>query len=220
MSTTKDLKTIVAASATAISALGLLIAPAPVHAAPACEVYGFAGNVTIREDYGGGEYVDFSFSATGTTAGGPATATPSKGGNPPTTGTITGGIVENGPGINLTYTEPPNSAGGVPIYHFAGAIRESDMIATGKEREHSWRTLGPLACLDEPATTGQGMAKVTGDVDMYDAPGGVGSKYPGFLDDKDGTATVQLIKCQDDNWCNVVAPGIGPVWVWGDFIQH
>ncbi len=64
------------------------------------------------------------------------------------------------------------------------------------------------------------MAKVTGDVDMYDAPGGTGNKYPGFLDDKDGTATVPLITCHDDNWCNVIAPSGQAVWVWGDFIEH
>jgi len=32
-----------AASATAIGALGLLTGPAPAQAAPACDVYGFAG---------------------------------------------------------------------------------------------------------------------------------------------------------------------------------
>jgi hypothetical protein len=31
------------------------------------------------------------------------------------------------------------------------------------------------------------MAKVLGDVDMYDAPRGAGNEYPGFLDGKNGT---------------------------------
>jgi hypothetical protein len=92
------------------------------------------------------------------------------------------------------------------------------MRARGTHGDATWGTLLPLTCLGAAAP--QNMAKVTGDVDMYDAPGGVGNKYPGFLDDNGGNATVQLITCQDDDWCNVVAPGIGPVWVWGGFIEH
>jgi hypothetical protein len=209
-------KALLAASATAIIALGLLT-PATGQAAPTCEVYGFAGPVTIREDYGGSEFLDISFSATGTIAGGPATAKPSKGGNPPTTGTITGGIVENGPGINLTYTEKPNSAGGIPTYNFVGAIRESDMIATGKEGEHPWSTLGPLACL-QAKPSGNHMVNLTGDVDIYDKPGGVGNKLPGFAEGGPDSPQVNLIECQKDNWCQIVVPDGRSVWVWGDFV--
>lgn len=79
-------RTLVAASVTAISAFGMLTATAPAHAAPVCEVYGFAGDVTIK---GNGAIVELNFSANGTSAHGPATASGDKGGV--MTGIIAGG---------------------------------------------------------------------------------------------------------------------------------
>ena len=46
---------------------------------------------------------------------------------------------------------------------------------------------------------------VKSDADMDDKPGGVGNKYPGWLAGGEGQ-TVELITCQSDNWCNVIAP--------------
>ena len=203
------------ASAAAISAATVLGAPTPAQAAPACEVYGFAGPVTIK---GNGAIIELSFSADGRSAGGPATGQTDKGG--PLTGTISGGIIGNGPGINLTFT--PEGAGGGIVLN--GAIREDDLIATGTQTGGTWSTTGPLACLDEAAATpNDGTAKVTGDVDRYDAPGGVGNKYDGWVEGGEGQR-VPLITCNDENWCNVIAPNFGPdgkaVWVWGGFIEH
>jgi hypothetical protein len=60
-------------------------------------------------------------------------------------------------------------------------------------------------------------ATVTGDVDVYDVPGGVG-KVIGMLDGGEGQ-TVQLGSgCREDKWCNIVfakGPG-GTAWVYGD----
>lgn len=56
-------------------------------------------------------------------------------------------------------------------------------------------------------------ATVTGDVDVYDAPGGVGNKI-GVLRN---LQQVQLTgPCRADNWCQVSGQG----WVWGDFLKR
>jgi hypothetical protein len=75
--------------------------------------------------------------------------------------------------------------------------------------------------LDQQAPGGGSNSKeVTGDVDVYDVPGGVG-KVIGMLDGGEGQ-TVQLGSgCKGDNWCNIVwsgGPG-GKAWVWGDFLK-
>ena len=70
------------------------------------------------------------------------------------------------------------------------------------------------------------MGWVNGDVDMYKSPGGDGEKLPHWLEGgqtAEGPDKGQLVKvytCQDDNWCNVEAPGVGSVWVWGEFIDR
>jgi hypothetical protein len=94
MPITTGRKALVAASATAISALGLLFAPAPAQAAPPCGQYGFPGRVDAREDHGAGDYIDVTFTSTGATASGPAKSQASKGDD--TTGTISGGITSDG----------------------------------------------------------------------------------------------------------------------------
>lgn len=69
----------------------------------------------------------------------------------------------------------------------------------------------------EPAPV-QPTATVISDVDVYDVPGGEGT-VTGILR---GTAVVDLLGCQADNWCQVsgaAVPG-GGGWVWGDFLQR
>ena len=72
----------------------------------------------------------------------------------------------------------------------------------------------PAAAPQQPAPAAQSnTATVTGDVDIYDVPGGVGNVI-GMLDGGEGQQ-VQA-NCRDDNWCEVSGQG----WVWGDFIQR
>jgi hypothetical protein len=202
-------------AAAALGAVGMVTGPAlaqalpaiPAPQAPACTQYGFSGNVEI--DYGGG---GVTFSANGTTASGPATYTSDKGGE--SKGTISGGIT-GGRLIALSF-QPDD--GGAAV-RFDGTVGD-DGVGTGRMGVTPWRSLAPFTCLDAAAPANpQGMAEVTGDVDMYDKPGGDGTKYPGWLEGGEGQ-TVQLITCQPDNWCNVVAPDGRSVWVWGEFIKH
>ena len=75
--------------------------------------------------------------------------------------------------------------------------------------------------LDQQAPAGGSNSKeVTGDVDVYDVPGGVG-KVIGMLEGGEGQKVQLGSGCKGDNWCNIVwsgGPG-GKAWVWGDFLK-
>ncbi|OBK72238.1 SH3 domain-containing protein [Mycobacterium sp. 1274761.0] len=84
----------------------------------------------------------------------------------------------------------------------------------------TWELTTPLKC-KTPAAGGGGQAgnarQVTGDVDVYDSPGGTGA-VTGMLRSGDH---VNLGSGCGDNWCNVAfaaGPG-GTAWVWGDFLK-
>jgi hypothetical protein len=72
-----------------------------------------------------------------------------------------------------------------------------------------------------PAAPPQGNSReVTGDVDVYDVPGGVGNII-GMLEGGNGQRVQLGSGCKGDNWCNIVwqaGPG-GKAWVWGDFLK-
>lgn len=75
--------------------------------------------------------------------------------------------------------------------------------------------------LDQQAQAGGSNSReVTGDVDVYDVPGGVGSVI-GMLEGGEGQKVQLGSGCKDDNWCNIVWPGgpDGKAWVWGDFLK-
>jgi hypothetical protein len=152
------------------------------------------------------------FSATGQTASGPASSTDTNGKG--STGTISGNIT--GRHISLVYR-------GAEVYNFKGDVGDDakghGVVNAVDGSQRSWTTGAPLKCVSapEPGTSADGRANVTGDVDMYDAPGGVGNKLPGFLA---GDQRVELITCNDDNWCNVITSDGNAVWVWGGFIEH
>lgn len=56
-------------------------------------------------------------------------------------------------------------------------------------------------------------AAVTGDVDVYDIPGGKGTVI-GML--RKGRQVQLTGPCRSDNWCQVSGQG----WVWGDFLNQ
>jgi hypothetical protein len=62
----------------------------------------------------------------------------------------------------------------------------------------------------QPAAPDGRLATVTGDVDVYDVPGG-GGNVIGML--RKGEL-VPFEGCQEDHWCKVTGKG----WVWGDFL--
>ncbi|MBJ3786250.1 SH3 domain-containing protein [Devosia sediminis] len=79
-------------------------------------------------------------------------------------------------------------------------------FGTGNAAPAGGGTTGPA-----PAAPASNMAKVTGDVDLYDAPGGSGSVI-GMLN---AGSSVPLMQCRGDNWCQVQGG-----WVWGDFLSR
>jgi hypothetical protein len=121
---------------------------------------------------------------------------------------------------------------GSSVYGGIGATREkaeqSALDHGGVLKESRCSIAGPYTgggagstLLAQPAPPSQSNSReVTGDVDVYDVPGGVGSVI-GMLEGGEGQ-TVQLGSgCKDDNWCNIVWPGGpgGKAWVWGDFLK-
>ena len=69
--------------------------------------------------------------------------------------------------------------------------------------------------MDEPADDqgggGGNTARVNGDVDLYDEPGGDGNKI-GVLREDDEVA---VMNCREDQWCKVSGG-----WVWGEFLDR
>jgi hypothetical protein len=226
MSTTSH-RTFIATSATAIATVGLLAAPVPALADPPCNNFGWPGAVTLTEQ--GADQWTYTFTSTGPTATGPATIGGLR-------AMVTGGITGRQISLKFAIDKGQQNPIGYDVWELGGEVQSDDIGRGSSLNRKQWETNTKLVCLDVGANQGggngqggdngqggaapAGMAKVLGDVDMYEEPGGVGSPLPGFLDDKDGTATVKLITCRDDNWCNVDAPGVGPVWVWGQFIEH
>lgn len=108
-----------------------------------------------------------------------------------------------------------------------------DLIGWQGDTEGSWKSAEPLACADsgpapedsdspaEEADSPSGdTMEVTGDVDVYDVPGGVGEVI-GILRGGQGQTVEMGSGCRDDSWCNIVwADGPnGTAWVWGDFLS-
>jgi hypothetical protein len=226
-------KALVAASATAISATGLLIGPAPAQALPIspltpppkpppCDQYGFPGDVTLRDDRGNGLVINTSFSSTGPTASGPATSKGTDG--LISVGTISGEIT--GRHIDLTYTQDASGAS----FRFIGDVGD-DVKGHGTYAGGFWNTVFPLSCIsapppkpeeqEPPANPGapSKTAFVTtpedyNTVDVYDVPGGEGNVIGVVAKDKGVQVNAD---CKPDDWCLVRGAAVpdGQGWIWG-----
>lgn len=221
MSTVKN--AVWAASASAITALGLLVCPSVAQAEPDCTQFGYNGGIVIHEDSGWKIVVPFN----GQAAGGTATAVAPDGQSKQ--GSASGSI--SGRSFNVTV--------GYNNGQFQGYVGQigNDGIGRGATQNNisgesgiGWSTEFPFNCTAKPAPVELPpeevtppvdpdpvpvqvpLATVTGDVDVYDSPGG-GGNVTGTLNEGD---QVDLVGCNADNWCEV--RGVG--WVWGDFIDQ
>ncbi|OBA89583.1 hypothetical protein A5662_23860 [Mycobacteriaceae bacterium 1482268.1] len=135
-------------------------------------------------------------------------------------GKISGTIEPNG-FVILDYIS--DTFPGDPPLTFRG-----DVTPDGKARGNftakqngTWELTTPLKCMT-PAAGGAGPAgnsrEVTGDVDVYNSPGGTGAVI-GML--RGGDHVNLGSGCRADNWCNVAFPAgpAGTAWVWGDFLK-
>jgi hypothetical protein len=214
------------AAAAAIGAAGFLITvPAPAQAAP-CSQWGFpTGGNGFTNQLG----QSLLFQAAGKTVSqSPASWTGPNGTKG--SGYLNGSI--NGSGMNFTWKGdggPPDFKGGATIT-FVGNVNNDGSaggtVSYSTGGPGSFTLTKPMTCLDVPAAAppqqqgqpqqpepqqqAKPMATVTGDVDLYDTPGGSGNVI-GMLN---SGQQVEFISCKSDNWCHV-APG----WVWGDFLQ-
>ena len=223
------------ASATAFAAIGLFAVPVPARAA--CQQFGFNGNFDMKQTNGW----TASFSGTGATVHANATATGASGAK--MTGTAIASVFSSrfvkveiswGGGSNAEYTGNVSDDG----YVHDGATRPVGAFHADGTNQADWNSLAPLKCMDaappaavqppveekpvtppvedKPATPAAKTVKVSGDVEIYDVPGGDG-KVIGTLR-KD--TQVEVLERKPDNWDHVASasmPG-GSGWVWGDFI--
>lgn len=194
------------------------MAPAPAHAyptvplAPACLQYGFPGDVQIRQSNGW----NVSFSSTGTTASGPATAKGASGAE--MHGPISGSI--NQRHVELAVKWDSGQTGS-----YAGDVGD-DGKAHGTTGSASWDTVFPLSCITQPdAPAAKPIATVVGEnVDVYNIAAGdvpdpndpnapVGVKI-GEL--QVGRQVELAGACNPQDWCKVLVPelkgGVGFVW--------
>lgn len=150
MSTKTTQKTLLATSATAMSAVGFLLLPVPAQAvpmlplAPACTQYGFIGDFALRQTNG----FRVEFSAKGPSAGGRAQAFNSSG-TVAMNGNVSGGIT----GRHLDFTIRWDNG---PRGHYTGDVGEFD-FAHGTSVDEAnpgssagWDSTVPLGCLDAP----------------------------------------------------------------------
>ena len=84
---------------------------------------------------------------------------------------------------------------------------------SGDKMSCVFKSPAPAAPPAAPAPPSPPMATVTGDVDIYDAPGGEGN-VTGVL--PAGRQVQTKGTCSPDDWCEI--PGTG--WVWGEFLKY
>jgi len=216
--TTVQRSPLFAAAATAISAAGLIVVPAPAQALPACVQFGFPGDVQLRQSDGW----NVTFSSVGSIASGPAQARHDTGGT--LSGTVAGGI--EGRNINVVINWNNGSRGrytGVvgDDYHMSG---DSVDINPESDARAKYRSVFPISCLttadpkpaEPPPVPATRTAFVDGeDVDVYDVPDGDKGNILGILQ-KDKGVQVNA-DCKPASWCLVsgVAVPTGQGWIWG-----
>lgn len=224
MSTVKN--AVWAASASAITALGLLAGPPLAQAEPDCTQFGYNGGIVIKEDSGWSVVIPF----TGQAAGGTVTAVDARGQSKQ--GNVSGSV--SGRNINVTATY---NGGGSQRY--VGDIG-NDGIGRGITQNPvasangiGWHTEFAFNCLAKPApavvppreetkpvpdpvdAVPAPMATISGDVDVYDSPGG-GGNVQGMANTG---MQVSVLLCKPDNWCQI-SFGDETGWVWGDFLDR
>ena len=210
------------AAAMAVSATGLFSATGPAQALPPiplapgdCQTWVFPGG-TVQLTQATGEVL--SFTASGAVDDSVAHWKYPNGASDP--GRATAGIAPDGH-IEVIWYEKQGSEvqRSIEFDGDVGADGTARGVRPGSDTDVTW-TSTPMKC-DSAAPTSQANSReVTGDVDVYDVPGGVGTVI-GMLEGGEGQRVQLGSGCKEDRWCNVVwpaGPG-GTAWVWGDFLE-
>jgi hypothetical protein len=220
------------AAIAAISTPGLLTAGAIAQAypvvplGPACHGFEFAaGQFVINQDTG----IPVTFATSGLRATNGGYTAP---GGASIQGRAQGGVSGRAIDITVWWGMPPDANHDDPWSYksrFTGRVND-DGSASGNGVNltggpgSNWTSNDKLKCVvpvappplqappPQQAPPPPAMATVTGDVDVYAQPGGVGVPTGRVLRRGD---TVQLGGCRSDGWCEAV--GIG--WVWGEFLD-
>jgi hypothetical protein len=213
------------AAATALTAAGLLTAPAPAEAdpmiplAPACDQWNWPGGV-IRVNWRG--LVIGMYGSQDRVVGTPSYRTSD---GKTISGTPSGGM--NGSSIDFTI----NFDQGVTTpfgLRFTGNINDDGLASgiaketVGAGREDLWSIQEKFNCATPAAPPQQAkpMATVAADVDVYNVknePNGVG-RVVGILRAEPRPQQVELVgSCAPQSWCQVSGANVpgGTGWVWG-----
>ena len=207
------------AAAMAVSATGLFSATGPAQALPPiplapgdCQTWVFPGG-TVQLTQATGEV--FSFRGRGPSVNVDSVAWWQYPNGTSDQGGAIGAIGPNGR-IEVQWYEKTR------IIKFKGDVGADGIargVRPGADTDVTW-TSTPMEC-DSAAPTSQGNSReVTGDVEVYDVPGGVGTVI-GTLEGGEGQRVQLGSGCKEDRWCNIAwpaGPG-GTAWVWGDFLK-
>jgi hypothetical protein len=151
MSSSYGKKLVGGAAAAAAASFGLLIAPAPVQAAPAdCNGYQFPGGTVSLHQSGIGTTTTFDTIAGGTHVDTKAFTDYPEGGDMP--GTVIGDI--NGTSINVKVTREGASRDYPPL-NFKGDVGPDDRahgtVTWQGGDGGTWDSMGPMKCIPKPA---------------------------------------------------------------------
>ncbi|AQA04685.1 hypothetical protein BVC93_22230 [Mycobacterium sp. MS1601] len=206
-----------------LAAAGLISGATPANAAPECADYVYPSVMTLQQDNG----LIVNLYHQGSSFDGPGASVHGNG-SPQVMGTSSGSRI----GDNLIFTIKWDNGFENTYTGKIGA----DLVARGttinnKGASNSWFSLSKYRCIppepaqqapppppppppDEPALP---TSTVSGDVDVYAQPGGVGQPV-GILR---GGQSVEVLERRGDNWVRVSGAGVpgGSGWVWGDFIS-
>ncbi|MCV7424780.1 SH3 domain-containing protein [Mycobacterium yunnanensis] len=215
------------AAATAVDGVPTAWALPPLPLAPTCTDYVYPSSFELMQD--NGILVAINDNGDRFDGGGASYTVPGK---PDVTGISTGRRTGRSIDISVNWSNGFSN-------HYTGQIGD-DLVARGSTvnnlgTSNSWYSLAKFTCVTPapppppppppppssssatPPPPAGTSATATGDVDVYDAPGG-GGNVTGTL--RQGRS-VQLVERRPDNWCHVTGASVpgGDGWVWGDFIS-
>jgi hypothetical protein len=205
------------AAAAAIAGAGTFTALSPAYAAPGdCQQWVFPGFANVDLTQATGEVLGFGGS--GDLPQTRSSATWEHPNGHTRKGDVLATILPDGH-MNVLFFQDGKSS--VELIGDVGADGIAKGFRPGAGGESVLWTSTPMACIQKAeagSNTDPNSREVTGDVDVYDVPGGVGTVI-GMLDGGEGQRVQLGSGCRDDSWCNIAWEG-GTAWVWGDFLKQ
>jgi hypothetical protein len=227
---------IIAVAAAAVGAAGMLTVPISASAAPACLDWRFAGDALFL-DLDNGVNIGVPWlggtNKVRVTQGASILRSPDggvwQGDIDPGGGTYQGDTIK----FRINWTQGVGAQH--PMNAFNGKIDPNTGVASGttvneNNVTNTWTAQGNFTCTaraaepagPKPADPGnppvENTSTITDNVDLYEAPGGVGDPVA-FVP---ALRKVKVLTRQADNWVQISGTGVpnhDTGWVWGDFVK-